>query len=167
MSGPTSMSAATRQTTRLMMLGGAVLLLAVGAYSFNQTRISKQFAERNLLQQQSELNAAIDKQKLAERNAKLIQQVKALQTEAEKISALPQSWGERQINLKQQNLFRDQVNPLLLSSQRNANQILKLDEFELAVTSVQEGLFDQASTAKQPLMLSFRGSLYFRLAEGQ
>jgi uncharacterized protein HemX len=161
------MSAATRQTTRLFLLGGAVVLLAVGAYSFNQTRISKQLAERNLLQQQSEFNAAIDKQKLAERNAKLIQQVKQLQVEAGKISAVPQAWGERQINLKQQNLLRDQVNPLLMSSQRNANQLMKLDEFELAVTSVQEGLFDQASNTKQPVMLSFRGSLYFRLAEGQ
>lgn len=167
MSSSTSMSAATRQTTRLFLLGGAVVLLAVGAYSFNQTRISKQLAERNLLQQQSEFNAAIDKQKLAERNAKLIQQVKQLQVEAGKISAVPQAWGERQINLKQQNLLRDQVNPLLMSSQRNANQLMKLDEFELAVTSVQEGLFDQASNTKQPVMLSFRGSLYFRLAEGQ
>ncbi len=110
------------------------------------------------------LLAANERQQLAQRNRSLLSKVQGLREQASETSYLSSHWGERQINLKQQNLGRAQVNPLLLSSAKTKDQLLKLDEFDLSVTHADEGLFDVIANSRQPLLLTFRGSLYFRLS---
>ncbi|MBI3712760.1 MAG: hypothetical protein HY253_07335 [Burkholderiales bacterium] len=150
---------------RLVMLGGAVILLLLGVFFFNRARIAHVQAEMQFSEANHLLVAANDRQQLAQRNRALLSEVQQLQKQASEKSYLASQWGERQINLKQQNLARAQVNPLLLASAKTKDQLLKLEEFDLSVTHADEGLFDVIINSRQPLLLSFRGSLYFRLAE--
>lgn len=150
---------------KLVMLGGAVLLLLAGVYLFDRTRAAQLHAERQLSAAESQLSAAHDRQQLAQRNRALIVSAQQLQKQAKSTGYVPETWGERQVNMKMLNLSRNQVNPMLLSSARSKSQLLKLEEFDLAVTHADEGLFDVILDSRQPLLLTFRGSLYFRLSE--
>ncbi|MFZ6818306.1 hypothetical protein [Undibacterium sp. Ji22W] len=150
---------------KLVMLGGAVLLLLAGVVFFDRTRAAQLQAERQLSVAEAQLAAAHDRQQLAQRNRVLIQEAQQLQKQAQITGYTAATWGERQVNMKMLNLSRNQVNPMLLSSARNKYQLLKLEEFDLAVTHAEEGLFDVILDSRQPLLLSFRGSLYFRLSE--
>ena len=150
---------------RLVMLGGAVILLLLGVFIFDRARIARVQAEQQFFEANNLLLAANNRQELAQRNRALLSTVQQLQMQASETRHLSSQWGERQINLKQQNFARTQVNPLLLASAKTNDQLLKLEEFDLSVTHADEGLFDVIVNSRQPLLLSFRGSLYFRLAE--
>lgn len=150
---------------KLVMLGGAVLLLLAGVVLFDRSRAAQLQAERRLAAAETQLTAARDRQQMAQRNRDLIQGAQQLQKQAQSTGYTPETWGERQINMKMLNLSRNQVNPMLLSSARSKSQLLKLEEFDLAVTHADEGLFDVILESRQPLLLTFRGSLYFRLSE--
>ncbi|MBR7800849.1 hypothetical protein [Undibacterium fentianense] len=150
---------------KLVMLGGAVLILLAGVFAFDRSRAAQRTADSRVAEAEVSLAQAKDRQQLAQRNRALIEGAQKLQKLADETAYLPGGWGERQINMRQTNLLRSQVNPLLMSSARNKDQLLKLEEFDLAVTHSQEGLFEVLPDSRQPLMLTFRGSLYFRLSE--
>jgi hypothetical protein len=158
-------SASGQLPVRLVMLGGAVILLLVGVFAFERARAANLRAERALDNVETQLAQAKDRQQLAQRNRVLLNSAQQLQKETLVTKYDPDHWAERQINLKQQNLSRDQVNPLLLSSARSKDQLLDLQEFDLSVTHADDGLFDLRQGSRQPLLLTFRGSLYFKLSE--
>lgn len=158
-------SAAGPLPLRLVMLGGAVFLLLLGVFFFDKARTSHRQAQLQLTEAKSLLQAAHERAQLAQRNRGLLAMAQELRKQAVEANYLSSDWGERQINLKQLNLGRAQVNPLLLSSAKTKDQLLKLEEFDLAVTHADEGLFDVIASSRQPLLLTYRGSLYFRLSE--
>lgn len=149
----------------LLLLGGAVTLLLLGVLGFDRARVARIQAERAFAGAEVALAEARGREQLAQRNRVLLDAANAVQQHAEHSAILPRHWGERQINLRQQNVQRDQLNSLLLSTARNSMQLLKADDFDLAVTHPEEGLFDVMAGSRQPVLLSLRGSLYFRVSE--
>lgn len=153
-------------STRLTVLIGAVVLLMLGVFVFNKARQVTLQSEKSLMQIEAQYQETLQREKLSQRNQVLMQSVNELLSQAKKNGVISSSWAERQINMKQQNIGRELVNPLLISSAKNKNQMMNLEDFDLGVTQAEEGLFDLTVNSKQPLNLSFRGSLYFRLKEG-
>ncbi len=154
-----------RRPAGLLLLGGAVALLLVGVLGFDRARAARIQGERALAGASAALAEARGQKQLAQRNRVLLDAANGLQQHAQLASVLPSYWSERQINLRQQNLARDQINVLLSSTARNSAQLLKPEEFDLSVTHPDEGLFEVAAGSRQPVMLSLRGTLYFRISE--
>lgn len=148
-----------------LLLGAAVVLLLLGVLGFDRARASRMQAERAMVVIDVALAEARGHEQLAKRNRVLLEAAKTVQKHADDSSVLPRYWSERQVNLRQQNLLRDQLNPLLLSTVRNSAQLFRPEEFDLSVTHPDEGLFEAVAGSRQPMLLSLRGSYYFRISE--
>lgn len=149
----------------LLLLGGAVALLFAGAIGFDRARSALPRAEYALAQAETALNDARIREHLAQQNRILLGTANELQTRAKSLGVLPQYWGERQINLRQQHLKREEINQLLITTARGKGQLLQAEEFELSVTKSDEGLFETPETPAYPVLLSLRGTVHFRLSE--
>lgn len=149
----------------LLLLGGAVVLLFAGAFEFDRARSTLPRAENDLARAETALNEAKIRESLAQRNRILLSTANALQQRAQSLNVLPQSWAERQISLRQQHLMREDINQLLMTTVRGRGQLLQPEEFELSVTKSDEGLFDRPGTPAHPVLLTLRGTVYFRISE--
>lgn len=148
-----------------LLLGGAVALLLLGVFGLDRARAARIQAEHAVVKINGALAEAHGREQLAQQNRKLLAAANTVQQHAQLSSVLPLYWSERQFNLRQQSLPRDQLNPLLLSISRNNLQFFKPEDFDLSVTHPDEGLFDIAAGSRQPVLLSLRGPLYFRISE--
>ncbi|WP_114972733.1 hypothetical protein [Rhodoferax ferrireducens] len=153
------------RSTGLMLLGGAVAVLLLGVLGFDQARAARAQAQRAMADVNAMLADARSHEELAKRNRALLTVSGTVQQRAEASLVLPRYWSERQISLRQQSLPREQFNAVLVSTARNSNQLLKLEEFDVAVTHPDEGLFDALAGARYPVMVSLRGSLNFRISD--
>jgi hypothetical protein len=149
----------------LLMLGAAVLLLLVGVVGFDRAIAANTAAQRELVRSEAALTEARASERRAQQNRNLLAAVQALEQHAQATAILPRTWGKRQINLVQQRLSREQINDLLMTTGRSGAQLPKPDEFEVAVTQPGEGLFDAESATRQPVALSLRGVVNFRIAD--
>jgi len=152
------------RSAAVLMLGAAVLLLLVGAVGFDRAVAANAAAERDLNRIEAALTESRGAERRAQQNRNLLAAVQALEQHAQATAILPRTWGKRQINLLQQRLSREQINDLLLTTARNGEQLPKPDDFEVSVTQPDEGLFDAASATRQPLLVSLRGAVNFRIA---
>ncbi|MBZ0105727.1 MAG: hypothetical protein K8H84_08865 [Sulfuricella denitrificans] len=118
-----------------------------------------------MAQAEADLNDARIRENLAQKNRILLISANELQARAQGLGVLPQNWGERQINLRQQHLKREEINQLLITTARGKGQLLQAEEFELSVTKSDEGLFQAPETPAYPVLLSLRGTVYFRISE--
>lgn len=155
----------TGRSAGLMLLGGAVAVLLLGVFGFDQARAARAQAQRAMADVNAMLAEARSHDELAQRNRALLAVSNTVQQRAQASLMLPRYWSERQINLRQQTLPRDQLNAVLVSTARNSNQLLKLEEFDVAVTQPDDGLFDAFAGARYPVMVSLRGSLNFRISD--
>ena len=149
----------------LMLLGGAVALLLLGVLAFDRARVARVQAQRAVVNVELMVAEARGREQLAQRNRALLAAANTAQQRAQASGVLPAYWSERQISLRQQTLPRDQLNAVLLTTARTSNQLLKLEEFDLAVTQPDEGLFDLMGGARRPVMVSLRGALNFRITD--
>ena len=148
-----------------LMLGAAVALLLLGVFAFDRANRIHVQAGRALDGAKVALIDAHARAQVAQHNRLLLAAATTLSQHAQRSSVMPRYWGERQINLRQQNMPRDQINSLLQSTARNNMQLLTPEDFELSVTQADEGLFDVAPGSRQPVLLTLRGSIYFRISE--
>ena len=156
----------TSLSPRLTILIGAVVLLILGVIVFDRARQATLQSEKSLIQIEMQYQDTLQREDLSKRNQVLKQSVNELISQANKSGVVATGWAERQINMRQQNIGRELVNPLLISSAKTRNQLMFLEDFDLGVTQAEEGLFDLTVNSRQPLNLTFKGSLYFRLKEG-
>jgi hypothetical protein len=153
------------QSSGLWLLGGAVVLLVLGVIGFDRARIGRLAAERDLAGMASALNEAHGREQLAQRNSVLLAEANTVQQRAQTALVLPGYWSERQINMRQQSLPREQMNAILQSTARSRNQLFNLESMDLAVTHPDEGLFDPLTGTRYPLMVSLKGALRFRISD--
>ena len=149
----------------LMLLAGAVAMLLLGVFAFDRARVARVQAQRAVVSVEVMVAEARGREQLAQRNRTLLAAANAAQQRAQASGVLPAYWSERQISLRQQTLPRDQLNAVLLSTARTSNQLLKLEDFDVAVTQQDEGLFDLLGGARHPVMVSLRGALNFRITD--
>ena len=149
----------------LMLLGGAVAVLLLGVVGFDRARDARAQAQRAVANADAMLADARSREQLAQRNRALLEVSSKVQERAQASLVLPRYWSERKIDLRQQSLPRDQLNVVLVSTARNSNQLLKLEEFDVAVTHPDEGLFDGLTGARYPVMATLRGTLNFRISD--
>jgi hypothetical protein len=152
------------QTGGLLLLGGAVVLPLAGVLVFDRARHALPRAESNLARAESALSEAHKREQLAQRNRVLLAAANDLQQHAQNLGVLPQGWGERQINLRQQHLMREEINRLLAPTARGNGQLLQAEEFELSVTKSDESLFEVPEISGQPVLMSLRGTTHFRIS---
>jgi hypothetical protein len=162
---PDSKPGGAKRTGGLLLLAGAVALLFAGVFGFERARHALPEAKSNLVRAEAALNDAHMREQLAVRNRALLSAANDLQTRAQNLGIVPQSWGERQINMRQQHLAREDINQLLMTTVRGKGQILQPEEFELSVTSSDEGLFDAPGATPQTVQLTLRGAVHFRISE--
>jgi hypothetical protein len=158
-------SGGVRRFGGILLLGISVGILVLGVFAFDRFRIARSNVEKTKANMERALIDAKGRERLVIQNRALVSAAKNVQKRAELTTNLPTSWGERQINLRQQTMSRDLINPLMLSLVRGDSQLFKLDEFELAVSHPEAGLFDLGVSTQVPLVVSLRGSIYFRIAE--
>ena len=154
-----------RRPSGLFLLAAAVALLLLGVLGLDRARAAHTQALRAMPGASAELQETRGRQQLAQRNRALLEVSASVQQHAQRSFILPSYWSERQINMRQQSLTREQFNSVLLSTARSSNQLLKLEEFDVAVTHPDEGLFDLVGGARLPVLVSLRGSLKFRIAD--
>lgn len=154
-----------RRNGGVILLAGAVALLFAGILGFDRAGRALPRAEQDLARAEAALNDARTRERLAQQNQILLGSARALQQRAQGMGVLPQGWGERQINLRQQHLKREEINQLLLTTAQGKGQLFHPEEFELSVTKSDEGLFDIPENPNHPVLLSLRGTVYFRIAE--
>ncbi len=162
---PQSKSGRASSSGGLLLLGCALALLLAGVVGFERARSALPRAEHALAQAEADLNDARIRENLAQKNRILLISANELQARAQGLGVLPQNWGERQINLRQQHLKREEINQLLITTARGKGQLLQAEEFELSVTKSDEGLFQAPETPAYPVLLSLRGTVYFRISE--
>jgi hypothetical protein len=158
-------ASSAKKTASVTLLGGAVVLLLLGVAGFDQARKTRSLAQRDAAEAVALQVQAHRREQLAQRNSSLLDVVAQVEKHAQASRVLPQHWNERRIDLRQQNLTREQVNTVLLSTARTGNQLLKLDEFDLAVTHPDDGLFGTSAAVRYPVMVSLRGTLNFRISD--
>lgn len=149
----------------LMLLAGAVVVLLLGVAGFDRARDARAQAQRAIVSAEGLLAEARSREQLAQRNRALLKVSGKVQQRAQALQVLPRYWSERKIDLRQQSLQRDQLNAVLVSTARNSNQLLKLEEFDVAVTHPDDGLFMPLANARSPVMVSLRGALNFRIID--
>ena len=149
----------------LMLLAGAVAVLLIGVVGFDLARDARARAQRTVVNADGLLAEARSREQLAQRNRALLEVSGKVQQRAQASLVLPRYWSERKIDLRQQSLQRDQLNSVLVSTARNSNQLLKLEEFDVAVTHPDEGLFGSGAVTRNPVMVSLRGTLNFRISD--
>ena len=150
----------------ILSMGAAVILLFAGVLIFDRTHNALPRAEQKLARAETALSNAHISDRLAQQNRVLLGTANAMQQHAQSVGVLPHTWGERQINLRQQNLMREDINQLLTTTARGGGQLFKLEEFELSVTKSDEGLFEKPETPNQPVLFTLRGTVHFRISEG-
>ena len=155
----------TGRSVGLMLLGGAVVVLLLGVFAFDRARDVRAKSQRAMVSAQTMLAEARSHEQLAQRNRTLLEVSSTVQQRAQAARVLPRDWSERQISLRQQSLAREQLNSVLVSTARNSNQLLKLEEFDVAVTHPDDGLFTVLADARHPVMVSLRGALNFRITD--
>ena len=149
----------------LMLLGGAVVVLLLGVLAFDRARDARSRAERAVINANALLSEARSHEQLAQRNRALLVVASTMQQRAQSSQVMPRFWSERRIDLRQQSLARDQLNTLLVSTARNSNQLLMLEEFDAAVTHPDDDLFTSLPDVRHPVMVSLRGALNFRIID--
>lgn len=149
----------------LMLLGLAVALLIVGVIAFDRATAARNSAERSLAQAEDGLARTQAAEKLAQQNVLLHQAAETLEQHAQASGVMPRYWSKRQVNVFQQRIPRDQVNDLLFATSGRTGQLPRPDEFEVAVTQPEEGLFEGSVAPRQPIQITYRGTVNFRIAD--
>jgi hypothetical protein len=158
-------SAPRGQSSGLLMLGGAVVLLLVGVVGFDWSRTARSVAQRELSGATASLDVAHRGAQQAQRNHVLLEEAKTVEQRARGALVLPGYWSERQINMRQQSLPREQMNAILQSTSRTKDQLFNLESLDVAVTHPDEGLFDALTGTRYPVMVSLKGALRFRISD--
>jgi hypothetical protein len=113
---------------------------------------------------------ALQEARLMEANAldrkRLDESARELLDGAARRGLLPENWAGRRINLRQANLPREEVNDLIFSIARTDSRFFNLEEFEVAVTRDEEGLFSLPVRANAPLSVTVQGTLIFQTKSG-
>ncbi len=159
------MSAMLKHRAGNALLIIAVCVLAAGAVAFAYARSAHDGAQLAVLAADAEMAQTRLRQARADGNRALLTAAEKLQQQADAAGTSPQGWSERHVNVRQQNLQRSEVNQILAGTARHAGQVMKLEEFELSVTQPDEGLFEMPKTSRQPVLLTLRGMMYFRLGQ--
>lgn len=149
----------------LLVLGAAAILLLAGLAGFEQTRRAIPQARADLARAESALAEARLRERLAQQNALLLKAATALQQRAQGMAVSSGFWSERRMNLHQQHLTREEINPLLTTMGRSRSQMLLPETFELSVTKADEGLFQAPDSLAQRMVFSLRGTVLFRISE--
>jgi hypothetical protein len=79
---------------------------------------------------------------------------------------VPENWAARRINLRQVSLSRTDVNELIYSIARTDSRFFNVEEFEVAVTRDEDGLFSLPARANSPLTMTVQGTLIFQAKDG-
>lgn len=143
----------------------AVCILAAGSLTLTYARTAHRSAQEMLRTAQTAAQRAQSAQETARANQALVTSAERLRQDAGNTGVLPEQWGERLVSIRQQSVMRSEANQILLSTARHYGQVLKLDEFDLSVTQADEGLFDTPTSARQPVALTMRGMMHFRLSQ--
>ena len=159
------MPVAVKRRTGIVLLIVAVCLLAVGALAFTYARAAHGEAQQMLASAEEAQQQAQARQAAAQRNRALVATAERVVQRADAAGIAPVKWSERHVSLRQQSLQRSDANQILAGTARHAGQVMKLEEFELSVTHADEGLFDTPKNARQPVLLTLRGMMYFRLGQ--
>ncbi len=148
---------------RRVLLAVIMLLLLLAATVF--------FAYARQMYRQSQMEAVISEQAYQEavwredeaRDVALFNEKAQQMVQAAAAHGLsPDGWAERRINLKQAQISRGEANELLLTVARKDNRLFNVEEFDIAVTRDDEGLFNLSERSNTPLLITVRGTSVFR-----
>ena len=166
---PSVLLARLRDSRRTSLLLFAVTLgaLVLAAAWFVNARSGLAEAYQRL----GSANQALSEARIREQEARLrVDYAKSSQeflASARSHGLVPGAWGERLINLRQGQMEREDVLPLLATVQRTHERMFGAEAFEVSVTHPDEGLFDPPDASDRrpaPLSLTLRGSLLFQTA---
>lgn len=152
-----------KQRKKRLLFATSMLLLLLVATVFLV------FARQKL--QQSQIEVAVSQRAYQEavwaeeesRDAALFnEKAQQLMQSAASRGLSPDYWAERRINLKQAQVSRNEANELLLSIERTSGRLFDVEEFDIAVTRDDEGLFNISNHPNTPLLLTVRGTTVFR-----
>jgi hypothetical protein len=144
----------------LFAAGAGALALAAG-FAFH-ARATLQLATLELASQRMSLEQVGAEHAEAKRRAEQAARATRLLQQAADAGWTPSDWGERRISLRQTRLPREAIEELLQTTARTPGRIFGVDEFDLSVTRMEEGLFESPDAQGQPLQISMRGAHFFR-----
>ncbi|MDR2451477.1 MAG: hypothetical protein LBE85_06840 [Candidatus Accumulibacter sp.] len=145
--------------TMLLLLAASVLF-----FFFAQQRLRRSEAEA-LLEARA-LQEALLAEAEALNRKRLDERARELLDGAARRGLLPENWAGRRINLRQANLPREEVNDLIFSLARTDQRFFQLEEFEVAATRDEDGLFSLPVRANAPLSVTVQGTLIFQTKSG-
>ena len=162
-----SLLARQRQSRRisLMVFAASLVALVASAVWFISARSSLAEAYNQLGNRKQALAQAQVREQEAQLKADHAASARQLLQVANQRGLRSESWGERLVSMAQTQVSRADAAALLSSMGRTDDQVFGAQQFEVAVTHPQEGLFDVPVSTERvpaPLMMSIRGSVLFR-----
>lgn len=152
----------------LLLFAATLATLVVAAVWFVNARSTLAEAYQRL----GDRNQALSEARVREQEARLrvdyAESARQLLAAARSHGLAPDAWGERLINLRQNQMTREEALPLLATVQRAPDRMFGAEAFELSVSHPDEGLFDPPGSSERkpaPLTLTLRGSLLFQTAD--
>lgn len=137
-------------------LVAAAFTVHIGADRLQQARGEWALANKNLAQAEELLSRAKVSKRLEIAAAALVAKSAGMHLD-------PEQWVEQKVNLNQATLARNQVDSLLRETALTPRQVFDVEDFDIAVTSPEDGLFDvPANSTTQDLRLTLRGTVLTR-----
>ena len=153
------------RATRLLALGGATILLAVGAWTardaLRQLSLQRRAvgeATTRLIVLQGVMPEILKRESYGQLSKRANQQ-------AEIMGFDPNAWAERRVNRSSSPVSRADARTLLSQIDSGGGaRFFAADSFELAVLSREAGLFTPPAVDDKGLVMAFNGTLHFPFA---
>jgi hypothetical protein len=143
----------------LLLLLASALFFFLAQQRLKQSEAEALFAARAFQEARLAEADAQNRQRLDERARQLLDA-------AARRDLVPENWAGRRINLRQTSLPREAVNELFFSIARTDRRFFHVEEFEVAVTRDEDGLFSLPTRANAPLSVTVQGTLIFQTKSG-
>lgn len=146
---------------------GCALGLLVASIAFLKT--ADTFTSRTraaLAQAQARLAGVERTERVALAKAQQAARARALLTEAAAAGFSPRNWDARRFNMKQVSISRDTANTLVGEITRSPDRYFAAEQFEISVRRQDESLFVTPADPASELVVTLRGSLYFKAQKG-
>jgi hypothetical protein len=141
-----------------------LLIVSVLFFYFARQRLSRVEAEAFL--EARALEAALRSEAGALNRRRFDESARKLLDATTERGLVPENWATRRINLRQARLTRAEANELINSIARTDSRFFNVEEFEVAVTRDEEGLFTLPVNTNSSLAATVQGTLIFQAKGG-
>ena len=115
-----------------------------------------------LAEAQGRLVAVEIAERAASEKARQVSEAKNLLSQSADAGFLVRNWDARRFNLKQVSISRESMNALLSEVSRSPERYFGAEQFEVSVKRQDESLFLSPVDPSSELLVTLRGSLYFK-----